>query len=1159
MSWPTGRGLLSRLRRGERAAQMPRRCMRLSRPGCGVRRLRGKRWVARTSHGRRVRRRVRSLVWETRCVSAERLQQCRQPRGRRQAAETAAAAGANEASRTPGTAGSIEAARDPGAVWVNGAVGEPQVVGPAGSVWVTGSGEEEQAVYRSPRGCERKGRPGSMGHESILELWLKVQAMRAASGCGEGSRVELHPVPPGEGPVERGVPGRASWVETSRGGLTGPWVEGQVRAARQASGLSTGLGAGCESFSGLCGPGQAVRVPPVAMPGAVEISSGLVPPLLGGGQAVGIPGTVEEKGYDLAPGPWGKGQTMGVPGAMGWPEAVEVPRAIEAEVGCGGAPGLWERGQSVQVPGALVQEAVCGDTPGLWGRGQTVGVPSAIEEEATSIGAPGIWQRRQALEEVGPGGIPDLWGTREPVGVPCAFEEETRCGGDPGFRDRGQAVWAETGSAGDPGSWEAVQTAEVSGPDEQQAGPLGAPGLWSVGQVMGVPRALGKEVGCGSVPGLWGTDQPVGVSQAGVVPGAVGEQTRYGGIPGLWDRQQALGVPLADSVPGVVGQEPCCENVLSLWERRQAIGEQEALVPTVLGVPGCVEQETGYEDVSCLCRRREQRREQAGGLSETIGMSEASGMPKHRCAPAGVPTARGVPGSGRVPTAVWVSGPMCPELSSRDVLNLWERVHSTRIPMASGVPVASEELLPVRENAGSAAFPGLWGGRQVIGVPETDRVSVAPEVPGLVEEETGSGGVPRSWGRRQSARVPVAAVEVPRAPGVPCPLGVETGPGGFSHLPGRRQIAGIPVTTGVCITGGAPRPVQEESGSGGVSGSSGEREAVQGPADAKGPTGMVMPATARVPGPMGEKGPGSISDLLRGRQTAGVSVAVGLCTDPAAPGPVGEETLSRGLLGLSGRRQTAEKPAAARVSMAAGVPPTATGAPGPMVGDTSSKDVSGVGGRRVAAERPTAARPPGPGDGETGSEGVSGLWRQRPDGQVPGAVRAPLSLGVLAAVGVPVVGRVPAVVWVTGSAGEERNAAVAGLTVLRRQSVEGPGASGEETGGRSVQGLAGRSQAVGVPYTHGPGARLWSCPGCVGGETDCENVPGVSGTRRAAGVREAVDVSPVSREETSTGPFRDHPPQRGRGQAGRVSGIRARGDSLGENCAGEDRLRGAFR
>ncbi|KAF6298868.1 hypothetical protein mRhiFer1_008920 [Rhinolophus ferrumequinum] len=1123
---------------------MPGRGVGPSRSGRGVRRPGGKRWGVGTSRGRGSSRRVRSSVWETRCVSAERLQDGRQ---RRRAAETVEAEGANEASETPGPAGSIEAARDPGAVLVNGDVGEPQVVGPAGSVWATGIGEEEEEAFcRSPRGCERKGRPGSMGHESILELWLKVQAMRAASGCGEGSRVELHPVPAGEGPVERGIPGRASWIETSRGGLTGPWVKGQARTVPQASGISaaTDVGPNCERPSSSCGQGQAGRVPPVGVLGTVETRSGIAPHLLGRGLAEGVPGAVEEIGYGAAPGPWPKAPTMGVPGAMVWPEAVEVPRAVEGGRGYGGAPGLWERGLSVQVPGALAQEAVCGDTLGVWGRAQAMGVSRVVEEET-----PGLWRRRQALEDVGPRGIPGLWGTGQPVGVPCS-EEETRRGGDPGFSERGQAVWVETGSGGDRGSWEAAQTAEVSSPDEQKAGPEVAPGLWGVGQAMGVPRALGKETGCANVPGVWGAEQPVGLSQAGVVLGAMGEHGRYGGIPGLWDRQQAMGVPLADAVPGVVGEETCCGNVLSLWERRQAMGEQEAVVPTALGVCGSVDQETGYEDISCLCRRR-----QAMGLPETVGVSEASGMPKHRCAPAtGLPAAMDVPGSGRVPAAVWVSGPMCPESSSSDVLNLWERVQTARIPVASGVPVSTEELWPVREDGDSAAFPGSWGRRQGIEVPMTDRVSVAPEVPGLVGEETGSGGVTRSWRRRQSARVPVAA-EVSTTSRVPGPLGVETGSGVFSHLPGRRQAPGVPVTAGVPV---APRPVWEETGSGGVSGLWGETETVQVFADANGPTRRVMPATARMPGPKREKmGPGGISGLSGGKQTAGVPMAVGLCTATGVPGPEGDETLSGSLLGLSDRGQTAEMPVAARIAMAVGAP-TAAGVPVPMVGDPNSGDVPGVWGRRPAAEGPPASRAPGPVDRETGSEGVSGMWRRRPDGVVPEAVRVPLSLGVLAAVGVPMAGRVPAAVWVTGSTGEEANAAVSGLTVVRRPSTEGPGASEQETGGRSVLGLARRNLAPGLSYTCGRGDRLWSCPRSVGEETDYQNVPGFSGTGTAAGANGAVEVPPVSREETGLEHFRGHLQQSSRRQTGGVSGIRVRGNNLGENCVEGDRMRGAF-
>lgn len=53
----------------------------------------------------------------------------------------------NKAFGAPGTAGSVEAAMDPRTVWVNGAVGEPEVVGPAGSVWVTVSGEEDSLEH----------------------------------------------------------------------------------------------------------------------------------------------------------------------------------------------------------------------------------------------------------------------------------------------------------------------------------------------------------------------------------------------------------------------------------------------------------------------------------------------------------------------------------------------------------------------------------------------------------------------------------------------------------------------------------------------------------------------------------------------------------------------------------------------------------------------------------------------------------------------------------------------------------------------------------------------------------------------------------------------------------------------------------------------------
>nr|XP_058903455.1 collagen alpha-2(I) chain [Kogia breviceps] len=234
-------------------------------------------------------------------------------------------------------------------------------------------------------------------------------------------------------------------------------------------------------------------------------------------------------------------------------------------------------------------------------------------------------------------------------------------------------------------------------------------------------------------------------------------------------------------------------------------------------------------------------------------------------------------------------------------------------------------------------------------------------------------------------------------------------------------------------------------------------------------------------------------------------------------------------------------------------PRGSAGASGPLVGDASSRGGSGVWGRRQAAEVPAAARASGPGDGETDSEGVAGLWRRRADGAVPGAVRVPLSLGVLAAVGVPTAGHQPAAVWVTGSAGEEPSAAVSSLTAGRRPSAEGLGAPGRETGGRSVLGLPGV-----VSYSCGHGTRLWSCPRSAGEELDSENVPGVSRTGTAGGVNEAEEVPPVSREETGIGHLRDHAQQGGRRQAAGGSRIRGRGNNLGENCEGEDRLRGAF-
>ncbi|KAM6174584.1 uncharacterized protein O8D03_003164 [Erethizon dorsatum] len=910
MSGATGRGALPRQRRGELAAKMPGRCVGPSRSGWRW----GRRWGTGASRGSGGRRRARFSIRKTRCKSAERLQDCQRSWVKRQAAETADAAGENEALGTPGTAGSIEAARDPKAVWVNGAVGDPEVVGPAGSVWVTRSGEEG-ADDSSPQGCERKGRPGTMGHESILELWLKVQAMRAASGCGVGSRVELHSLPAGEGPVERGIPGRASWVETSRGGVTGPWVRGQARAFPQVSGLSTttGVGPGCEKASGSCGHRQAGKVPPVDAPGAME-----------------------ELGYAPTPSPWERPQTVGQPEAM------------EVKMGCGTASDQWGRGQSVQVPEALAQEAVCGGTPGLWGRAQAAGnlgavvAPRAVKEETTSVCVPGMWQRRQEVEDISSEALPGVWGMGQPVGVPCVTtKEETRCGDDPGFREKGRDMWVESGSGGDPGSWEATQTVEPSGPGVQEAGSQQVPqGLWGIEQAVGLPRTLGKETDCVSIPGLWGTGQLPGVSQAVVVPEARSEDTNYGGVPDLWERQQVLGTP-----PAEVVEETHSGNVLSLQERRQAMGEPEALVPGALGAAGPTDEEAGHGAVSCLCGTRH-----ALGVSETVGMPKAAGVAWHRYSPVVVSTALGTPRSGRmparVPAAVWVSGPVCQERSSRDVLKLWERAHTVRKPLDSGGTVAPEEL----------------------------------------------------W------------------------------------------------------------------------------------------------------------------------QTIGMSTAVGLSE------PMVEETLSEGLLGLLGRRQTAGIPVAARLPMALGVP-TASRVHGPqVVGESASGDGSGTWRRRQATEAPIAANGPGPVEGETGSEGVSGLWRRRHNGPFPETARVPVPLGRVGAVGVPVAGCVPASVWVTGSSGEAADVGISGLTAVSRQSTEGAEPSGEQTGGRGVLGMAGRDQAVGVSYTYARGARLWSCPRSVGEEAAHESVPQVSG------IRMAVAVPPVSREEIGPSHFRDHPQQSGRRQ-----------------------------
>lgn len=100
--------------------------------------------------------------------------------------------------------------------------------------------------------------------------------------------------------------------------------------------------------------------------------------------------------------------------------------------------------------------------------------------------------------------------------------------------------------------------------------------------------------------------------------------------------------------------------------------------------------------------------------------------------------------------------------------------------------------------------------------------------------------------------------------------------------------------------------------------------------------------------------------------------------------------------------------------------------------------------------------------------------------------------------------------------------------------------------------MAGRVQALGVSYTCGRGGRFWSCPRSVGEETAQENVP------RLSGMRMAVAVPPVSREEIHPSRLSDHPQQSVRRQVRELSGITVRGTNWRENYVGEDTLRGVF-
>ncbi|XP_058532455.1 collagen alpha-2(I) chain [Ochotona princeps] len=886
---------------------MPGRCGGPSRSGRAAPRPWGKRWGAGPCRGRGARRQARSSVGETRCVGAENRRGRRRPWGRRRAVEpTDPAAGADD--ETAGSAGSTEAARDSRAVWVNGAVGEPQVVGPVGSVWVTGSGQEEESDDSSPRGCDRKGRPGS---ESILELWLKVRAMRAASGCTGGSRVELHPVAAGEGPVELGVPGQASWVETSRCGLTGPWVKGQTRAFLPATAavlsMPDRLGAG--GAPSFCGQGQVGRVPPPPrVPGHTEeAGSEITTQVLGLGQAMQVPRAGEEAGCGVVPGCWGKGQSAGV------------REALVGQRGCGGAPRLWERGQSVQVPRLLAQEAICGDIPGLWGRGQAMGVPNVVgvprevEKDTASMGVPGLCPRRQEDEDVGPGMIPALWGTGQPSRTPCGTEEEARCGGDPRFRERGQSVWVETGCRGGPESWAAVQAAELCG--------------------------------SGGGPGMWGARQPLEVCQAGLV---MAEESSCGDVVRLWDRPQALGASPAEAVAGLVREETYSGDTLRVWERGQGIGQQEVPVPAA-----AVHQRAGCGGVSCLCGAG-----QTSGLLETVAMPTAATAPRHRCtAVAGVCTALG--GPSRVSTAAWACEPFCQEGGSRGVWDLCGRAHAVARPPASRGPMAAEDLWFLGQDPGSGAFPGSCGPGQAL------------EAPGLLLEEPNSEDVPRCWRRRLSDGVPMAH-EGSSAPGTFAALEVETGPSGFSEMLGRRTTTGIPVAARVAIAGGVPgaprmpQCAQDEAGCSSISGLWGRRETVEGPADAKAPRKAGVPASVRPPGLTGEKtGPGGVWCLTGGRQQARVPSPAGadilsgrglgglpraqtaevpvVASASGLPGPAVGDGNSDDGQGVWGRRAATEAP-------------TVAGAPGPVSGE----DVTSLRGRRHSGTAPGMVRVPLP-------------------------------------------------------------------------------------------------------------------------------------------------------------------------------------------------------
>lgn len=182
-------------------------------------------------------------------------------------------------------------------------------------------------------------------------------------------------------------------------------------------------------------------------------------------------------------------------------------------------------------------------------------------------------------------------------------------------------------------------------------------------------------------------------------------------------------------------------------------------------------------------------------------------------------------------------------------------------------------------------------------------------------------------------------------------------------------------------------------------------------------------------------------------------------------------------------------------------------------------------------------------------------------GDLDGAVReaaSVLCLWGLAAVGVPMAGPRPAVVWVTGPAGEEPRAAVSDL--LGAQETVHRGLPGLPPQGRSEVemswGWPGGASQWGCLYTCGHGTRLWRCLEVSGEELDYENMPGVSRTGATVGENCWRRCPQFHREETGSSLIRDHAQQGGRRQAGgRV--CRQGGESnLGDSFEGEDRLRG---